>query len=186
MPLQPVVVAHRFLYRAFVMGFSNKACCHLLLVCLYFVTSVSLAAEETTKTSNPITPAILDVNNPAVFHGRLANIQNHSLEELTQLLDRAGASLEAVDDFPAGNAIIFILHGPEVRFFEKANFSRYRALVEKAAQLEAFDVIDVQVCERYLREHGISRSQMPAFINIVPNGPLEEARLLEREGYVHF
>lgn len=190
MLLQLVVAAHRFLFSTLLMKVLSKGCLRALLVGFCFATSNNLwadvAAEEAVTMSHPIKPAILDINYPTNSKGRLANIQDHSLEELTQLLDRAGESLEEGVGFPAGNAVVFILHGPEVHFFKKENFSQYRALVEKAAQLEAFDLIDVQVCELYLAEHGISRSQLPAFVNSVPNGPREEARLIEREGYVHF
>lgn len=117
--------------------------------------------------------------------GRVANIQAHTEEELIRLMNKAGEILESGEGYPQSPAAVFLLHGPEVQFFRKSNFAQYRSLVEKAAQLDALNIIDVRVCELYLQSHQINKDQLPAFVETVSNGPQREKELLQ-QGYVHF
>ena len=78
-----------------------------------------------------------------------------------------------------------MLHGEEIAIFSRKNYGRYRALVDKAARLDASRVIDIKICETRMRHMGIRKEDLPPFIETVPYGP-EEIRRLRRRGYVYF
>jgi uncharacterized protein len=118
--------------------------------------------------------------------GYLARIEQNSPEELERALKRAemlfleGALKGQVD--PA----IFVIHGPEVAVFFKDNYPKYRSLVDLAARLTAFKVIDIRVCETRMGVLGRERNALMPFVGTVPFGPAEEQRLVDEEGYVYF
>lgn len=117
--------------------------------------------------------------------GLVAHIEAHTAEELSSILSRAEALLEAEEQYSSQQPIALILHGDETEAFLKGNYSAYRELVDLAARLDAFNVIDVQVCETWMRDNGVEREQLPPFVNTVPYGPAAERELIER-GYDHF
>ena len=109
----------------------------------------------------------------------------HTIEELGVLLERAEQL--AMKPRPGGGdaSVVLVLHGPEVEFFSIRNYDQYKEIVDLAARLDAFDVVDVKVCQTMMGEYGIGPEDIPSFIEQVPYGPDEIERLV-REGYVYF
>ena len=121
----------------------------------------------------------------AAPQGLVLDISVHSLDELKVLLDRA-EEIAARPRSQGGMAgVVLVLHGPEVEFFAISNYPRYKDLVDQAARLDAFDVVDVKICQSMMERLGVQRDDIPAFIEQVPYGPGEVERLV-REGYVYF
>ena len=119
-------------------------------------------------------------------NGYLARINNDSPEEVADALKRA-EMLYLDGKFPAdSNPIAIILHGPEVEIFFKDNYEEYKTIVDLAARLSAFGVVDVRVCEVQTRIMGRERSSVYSFIGTVAFGPTEVKRLLEQRNYVYF
>jgi len=143
---------------------------------LLVVTLGQLVMGETPTT----TPAI--VENPQHY---IANIELHTEEEISDLFDRASMLIDQQNSFVLGEPIAFVLHGPEVEYFSRDNYGEFKDIVDKAAQLDAFRVIDVRVCSTYLRLHHIAPESLPPFVEVVPYGPAEERRL-RAGGYVDF
>jgi intracellular sulfur oxidation DsrE/DsrF family protein len=113
------------------------------------------------------------------------DITVHTIDELKVLLDRA-EELAMVPQPPGEEAsVVLVLHGPEVEFFSISNYERYKDIVDQAARLDAFDVVDVKICQTMMEVKGIPRADIPSFIEQVPQGPAEVERLV-REGYVYF
>ena len=113
------------------------------------------------------------------------DISAHTLEELKVLLDRAEELAMRPQAQGAEASVVLVLHGPEVEFFSIRNYERYKDIVDQAARLDAFDVVDVKICQTMLDMQGIERADIPAFIEQVPLGPVEIERL-RQEGYVAF
>jgi len=121
----------------------------------------------------------------AAPQGMVLDVSVHSLDELRVLLDRA-EELAMRPQSPGEKAsVVLVLHGPEVEFFAISNYPRYKDIVDKAARLDAFDVVDVKICRTMMEKLGVERDEIPAFIEQVPYGPGEVERLV-REGYVYF
>ncbi len=113
------------------------------------------------------------------------DISVHTLEELRVLFERAGEL--AMKPRPPGEAasIVLVLHGPEVDFFSIKNYDEYKEIVDEAARLDAFDVVDIRICQTMMEARGIRPDDIPSFIEQVPYGPGEVERLVE-EGYLYF
>lgn len=114
----------------------------------------------------------------------IGQLHAHSPTELSNLLDRAEHWSEKTPNYPE-NAITIVLHGPEAQAFVKDNYPMYRQLVDKAAKLDAFNVVDIKICETWMGMNQIQRSQLPAFVDTVPFGPAEENKLI-KAGYQQF
>ena len=111
------------------------------------------------------------MNSPSEVQGALLRAKT--------LLDQG---LVDVNDPP----IAFVLHGPEVSIFLRENYEQYREIVDLAAQLSAFNVVDVKVCRTRLGSLGETEQQLVPFVSTVPLGASEVKRLLNDEGYVYF
>ena len=126
------------------------------------------------------TPTQFNIGNKSY----LFDVSNHSIEELEALLQRA----QEISQLDSSNykdlKIIMILHGPDVDWFTQQNYEHNRQLVDLAAKLDAFDIIDMKVCETTMAKRGVHREDIPAFIESVPYAPDEIKRLLDA-GYVN-
>ena len=113
------------------------------------------------------------------------DISVHTLEGLKVLLDRA-EELAMRPQAQGGEAsVVLVLHGPEVEFFSIRNYEKYKDIVDQAARLDAFDIVDVKICQTMLDIQGIERDDIPAFIEQVPRGP-DEVERLRQQGYVAY
>ncbi len=113
------------------------------------------------------------------------DISVHTIDELKVLFDRA-EKLAMTPRSPGEEAkVVLVLHGPEVEFFSTDNYEKYRDIVDQAARLDAFDVVDIKICQTMMKIKGIPRDDIPPFIEQVPLGTAEVERLV-REGYVYF
>ena len=118
--------------------------------------------------------------------GYVARILNDSPEEVANALERV-EKLYSEGRLPQGaNPIAIILHGPEVEIFFKDNYEEYKRIVDLAARLSAFGVVDVRVCETQSGIMGRSRSSIHSFIGTVPFGPTAVKQLLDQQNYVYF
>ena len=117
----------------------------------------------------------------------LTRIELHSAEELNGALMRA-EELFATDRFKAGTdaPVVFVLHGPEARTLLNSEYKLNKSLVDLAARLSAFQIVDVRVCKTWMGGEGIVENQLPPFVSTVPYGPEEKRRLLSDEQYVYF
>jgi intracellular sulfur oxidation DsrE/DsrF family protein len=113
----------------------------------------------------------------------LFDLVGHSEQQLLSLMNRAKQMAERAGDDREALEIALVLHGPDIDFFATRNYQRYRTLVDLAAQLDAYDVIDFKACIVALRERGFAKPDIPAFIELVPFGP-DEIRRLEQRGYI--
>ncbi|MBT7951335.1 MAG: hypothetical protein HN764_06915 [Gammaproteobacteria bacterium] len=113
----------------------------------------------------------------------LFDVSDHSPEELKALLSRAEeireTHAEGYDDLD----IVLILHGPDINIFRQENYIQHKPLVDLAAKLDAFEIIDMKICETSMSSMGVERSEVPAFIESVPYAP-DEIRRLGNEGYI--
>lgn len=114
----------------------------------------------------------------------LADIKLHTEAEISALLEKAEDYYQQHGD-AVDTPIQLVLHGSEVHFFRKKNYEQYKSIVDKAAKLDAFNVVDVQICETWMRYNDTNKSELPAFVDTVPLGPEEEKRLMS-QGYTYF
>lgn len=114
----------------------------------------------------------------------LFDVSNHSIEELEALLIRAE---EVSQTHPAdfdNLEIVMILHGPDIDWFTQQNYQHNQKLIDLAARLDDYDVIDMKVCETTMQSRGVMRSDLPSFIESVPYAPTEIRDRLQN-GYIN-
>lgn len=115
----------------------------------------------------------------------LAQVQAHTKSEIETLLDRADGVVNKVLLGEKVTPIEFVLHGEEVKLFFRRNYAVNKMLIDRAAKLDAFNVIDIKVCETWMHINGESLKELYPFIETVPLGPAEERRLV-KQGYLYF
>lgn len=82
--------------------------------------------------------------------------------------------------------IALVLHGPEVEIFLRENYRRYKNIVDLAARLSAFELIDIKICRTRLRFLKQDEMSLFPFVGTVSFGPDEIERLTNEEGYLRF
>lgn len=116
-----------------------------------------------------------------------ANITLHSLDELKQILLQAEkiSNGQSEVEYSTENPIAVVLHGDEIGAFVRSNYRTHKELVDLAARLDAFKVIEVKVCRSWMGENDVNVNELPPFVEAVPVGAKERERL-ERAGYAYF
>jgi intracellular sulfur oxidation DsrE/DsrF family protein len=118
--------------------------------------------------------------------GYVARINNDSPEEVADALRRAEMLFLDGKLAEFSDPLSIVLHGPEVEIFFKDKYKQYKDIVDLAAKLSAFGVINLRVCETQTGIMGRDRSSIHSFIGTVAFGPSEIKRLLNQQSYVYF
>jgi len=156
-------------------------------ILMFFLSTVSgLAAMN---------PATADSNSPSISlspvlqeeQGKeskyVFDVVIHEPEDMEKLLDRIeqlSSSLPLGDNDPS---LALVLHGPEIAFFTRKNYTKYMDLVDRAAALDKKGIIDVKVCDTMIRVLELENADLPDFVEHVPYGPAEVNRLLQ-QGFI--
>lgn len=114
----------------------------------------------------------IELGDPAAVTGALERAERFYFKE--------SASQEAY------SPVVLVIHGSEVGIFFKENYEMYKSIVDLAARLSAFNVIDIRVCETSARGLGLDLKTLFPFVDTVVYGPTEVVRLIEVEKYQYF
>lgn len=166
-----------------------KSALLLLVLAAILAGGLFLVLSSRPEAPDAADPAALQLE-PAIREESLPDravldISVHTLDELRVLLDRAEQLSSRLRDDRRNASVVLVLHGPEVEFFASRNYGRYKDIVDQAARLDAFDIVDVKICQTMMNIRGVARDDIPAFIDQVPDGGVELERL-RNEGYVYF
>jgi len=101
----------------------------------------------------------------------------HKREDILKMLNRAEKLAMTPNPSDRPESIALVLHGPEIEHFKISSYDDNRDIVDLAAKLDAFNIIDVKMCNTQMSMRGIEKKDVPAFIEIVPYGPAEVERL---------
>jgi len=111
-------------------------------------------------------------------------VKDHSIEELEALLVRAEEVSQSKPEDFEDLEIVMVIHGPDIDFFTNQNHENNGQLLDVAARLDSFNVIDMKVCETTMSMRGVERNDIPPFIETVPFAPTEIKNRLE-QGYIN-
>lgn len=114
--------------------------------------------------------------------GYVFDITVQNSTELDAILNRADRLKGQFSPNEHGR-ISLVLHGEELRLFQKSNYSEFRQIVEKARQLDQDNLIDIKACQTAMDFYQIDETELPDFIEQVPFAPVEIERLQEELGY---
>ncbi len=90
-----------------------------------------------------------------------------------------------IEDTPTQPPVVVILHGDEAFSFTRENYLEKKELVDRAAMLAAYDLIDVRMCQTWMNENNVTPSDIPPFIETVPYAP-EEIKRLQEQGFLPY
>ncbi|WP_126454743.1 DsrE family protein [Sulfuriflexus mobilis] len=107
----------------------------------------------------------------------------HTPEQIREVLQHAEKISQSPRPANEKPSIAMVLHGPEIDFFSIENYPKYRDIVDLAAKLDAYNVIEVKMCQTMMRKRGLKNNNVPGFIELVPYGP-GEVEKLRQNGYV--
>ena len=164
----------------------------LVVLILYQVFKGNVASDDSSYATNQVgtttpVPVVAEVKQPEPEienKSYLFDVSMHSIEELEAILARAE---EVSQTHPADFEdleIVMIIHGPDIDWFTHKNYEYNRKMVDLAARLDAYDIIDMKVCEKTMKNRGVSVNDLPDFIESVPYAPVEIDKLL-KEGYIN-
>ena len=126
------------------------------------------------------------LDKPESLPGYLAQLQLHSPQDLENALKRAEMLFVDGRLIDGHKPVSFVVHGPEVSVFFRENYDLYKPILDLAAKLTAFNVIDIRICETRMGVLGRDKSVLVPFVGTVPFGPAEESRLINAEEFVYF
>ncbi len=94
---------------------------------------------------------------------------------------------EAVNTVPEQSPpIVMMLHGPEAEHFLRSRYSANKSIVDLTAQLSGFGILNVQICETWLRSNQYDTNELFPFIKPVPYGEAELERLRADENFTEY
>ena len=115
--------------------------------------------------------------------GTYLEISPADSEDLASLLDTLEKSIR--DKLPMEEPVIIVLHGDEAFDFTRNSYASNKELVDRAALLDAYNLIDVRMCRTWMDENSVAPQDLPPFIETVPYAP-EEIERLKAEGFIPY
>jgi len=114
--------------------------------------------------------------------GYVFDITVENEQQLEAILKRA-AGLKGQFTPNQYGRIALVLHGDELRLFQKSNYSRFMSIVDQARELDKNHLIDIKACQTAMEYLHIQKSDLPDFIEQVPFAPVEIDRLVREQSY---
>lgn len=114
--------------------------------------------------------------------GYVFDITVQNEQQLDAILNRADRLRGQFSPAEHGR-ITLVLHGEELRLFQKSRYNEFMKIVDKARQLDQQQLIDIKACQTAMSEFEIEGSELPDFIEQVPLAPIEIERLEKEKGY---
>lgn len=156
----------------------------LLIISLFAVSDIALINSVKADNNGPsisLSPVVKEtqgMDSRYVF-----DVVIHKPEEMNKLLDRIEQLSSSLPPSKNDPSLALVLHGPEIAFFTRMNYSKYMDLVDRAAALDKKGIIDVKVCDTMIRAMELEEAELPEFVDHVPYGPAEVDRLVQ-QGFI--
>ncbi len=115
-------------------------------------------------------------------NGYVFDITVQNEHQLAAIFKRAEQMQDQFNEDDHGR-ITLVLHGQELRLFQKSNYPQSMSIVEKARELDQQNLIDIKACQTAMDFYQIEESELPDFIEQVPLAPLEIERLQAQKGF---
>jgi len=125
----------------------------------------------------------LEPGDPGNSQPIVIDVVLHDRDAILNMLQRAETLATTPNPAERPRQIALVLHGQEIENFRIKNYGDNRDIVDLAAKLDAFNVIDVKMCNTMMNMLNVEKQEIPAFIEIVPYGPAEVDRL-EQQGFI--
>jgi len=108
-----------------------------------------------------------------------------TLAAMNGVLDRASFLSKLTGADPFDSSIVLVLHGPEIEFFARKNYSKYKKLMHRAQSLVEGETLKIRMCKLAAEGLGFKPSQIHGFVEVVPMGDAEIIRLQNEEYHAY-
>ena len=142
---------------------------------------INIAGADSSSASISLSPVVKEQQGQASRY--VFDVVIHEPEEMDKLLDRIEQLSSTLPPAKEDPSLALVLHGPEIAFFTRMNYTKYMNLVDRAAALDKKGIIDVKVCDTMIREMDLEDAELPDFVEHVPYGPAEINRLIQ-QGFI--
>jgi len=153
---------------------------YLVFVLATGLLSISATEAQTLAQSQSDEQSELQVPSGYVF-----GVTVRTAQQLDVVLERAD-SLRKLFNPDQHSRIAIVLHGNELKLFQKINYLANQSIVDRARLLDQAKIIDIKACQTMMRALDIQQSELPGFIEQVPLGPVEINRLEKDLGFTRF
>ena len=106
-------------------------------------------------------------------------------EAVDNVLARASHLSNLTGADPLEGSIVLVLRGNEVTYFTNDNYDAYKSIVDRAKSLSTGGIIVIRMSELALKVRGLDVNEVHDFIEIVPFGDAEIARLQTAEEHAY-
>jgi intracellular sulfur oxidation DsrE/DsrF family protein len=153
----------------------------LIGLCLIVVAQFSYAAEKNLgKWGGAVAKHVEYKPQKVVYDVNLS-----SLSAMNGVLDRASFLSKITGADPFDGSIVLVLHGPEIPFFARKNYHKYKELVDRAQSLVSGETLKIRMCKLAAEGQGFKPDDIHGFIKIVPMGDAEIIRLQNEENHAY-
>lgn len=114
-------------------------------------------------------------------HRYFIDIAVQDEQQLKTLFDHA-KQVHLAQPTPNEQPIVLVLHGPETLSFDLKHYEQHQQIIDLAAQLDAFNIIDIKMCSAAIGHYNLTPEQIPPFIELVPLAE-QEIQRLQQQGY---
>lgn len=142
---------------------------------------ITTASADSSSASISLSPVVKEQQGQASQY--VFDVVIHEPEEMEKLLSRIEQLSTSLPQGKEDPSLALVLHGPEIAFFTRMNYSKYMDLVDRAAALDKKGIIDVKVCDTMIRTMNLEEAELPDFVEHVPYGPAEIDRLIQ-QGFI--
>ena len=170
-------------------SYLHKTTAQAGLVCLLFASCSPILAENFSGyapvlSDGPGEYKSINPGDPGTSKPVVIDVVLHDKAEILKMLRRAESLATTPNSADRPRQIALVLHGPEIEHFKINNYRENQEIVDLAAKLDAFNVIDIKMCNTMMNQLNVEQEEVPAFIEIVPYGPGEVDRL-HGEGFLN-
>lgn len=113
------------------------------------------------------------------------DVHVNTLKAMNGVLDRASYLSKITGADPFDSSIVLVLHGGEIPFFAKENYTKYKELVHRAQSLVQSEALTIKMCKLAAEGHGYKPKDIHGFVKIVPMGDAEIVRLQNEEQHAY-
>jgi intracellular sulfur oxidation DsrE/DsrF family protein len=108
-----------------------------------------------------------------------------TVRAIESVLDRTSYLSTITGADPFDQSIVLVLHGDELSFFAKKNYSKYKELMQRAQSLVESEAITIKMCKIAAQSQGFAAEDIHGFVEMVPMGDAEIVRLQYEEDHAY-
>lgn len=151
----------------------------LISLCLTSISGVVFSADKT-PWGGAVAEQIEYKPQKVVY-----DVHVDTLGKMNSILDRTSYLSKITGADPFDSSIVLVLHGPEIKFFARENYAKYKDLMHRAESLVQGETLKIRMCKLAAEGLGFKSNEIHGFVKMVPMGDAEIIRLQNEEHHAY-